>query len=195
MRFFSDNAAAACPEVLAAMHAANRLDTAYDGDAWSQRLSGAFSALFGTQVEALWVATGTAANSLALAALCPSHGSIVCHRDAHIQNDECGAPEFYTGGSKLLIGDMELRATEAVSGQGTRQSDSKFFHMYQNGACYEFALNVTTDASEEGLVKHVDRDKVFNRLEQILATVKINPVAPEVTAEAPTPSAPSTPAQ
>ena len=62
MRFFSDNAAAACPEVLAALHEANRLDTAYDGDAWSRRLNGAFSALFGTEVEALWVATGTAAN-------------------------------------------------------------------------------------------------------------------------------------
>lgn len=100
--------------------------------------------------------------------------------------------------SKLLIGDMELRATEAVSGEGTRQSDSKYFHVYQNGACYEFALNVTTDASEEGLVKHVDRDKVFNRLEQILATVKIAPIAapaPEVAAETPvTPVAPA-PAQ
>ena len=105
MRFFSDNAAPACPEVLAAINAANRLDTAYDGDAWSQRLNGAFSDLFGTQVEALWVATGTAANSLALAALCPPHGSIVCHRDAHIQTDECGAPEFYTHGAKLLLGD------------------------------------------------------------------------------------------
>jgi len=98
-------------------------------------------------------------------------------------------------GSKLLIGDMELRGTEAVSGEGTRQSDSKYFHVYQNGACYEFALNVTTDASAEGLVKHVDRDKVFNRLEQILSTVKINPIAPEVTAEAPVPPAPETPAQ
>jgi threonine aldolase len=105
MRFFSDNAAAACPEVLAAMTEANRLDTAYDGDAWSRRLNGAFSDLFGAQVEALWVATGTAANSLALAALCPPHGSIVCHRDAHIQTDECGAPEFYTHGAKLLLGD------------------------------------------------------------------------------------------
>ena len=97
--------------------------------------------------------------------------------------------------SKLLIGDMELRATEAVSGVGTRQSDSKFFHIYQNGACYEFALNVTTDASEEGLVKHVDRDRVFNRLEAILSTVKISPIQPDVTAEAPTPAAPQTPAQ
>jgi len=97
--------------------------------------------------------------------------------------------------SKLMLGDMELRATEAVSGEGTRQSDSKYFHIYQNGACYEFALNVMTDASAEGLVKHVDRDKVFNRLEQILATVKINPVTPEVTAEAPSTAAPQTPAQ
>jgi hypothetical protein len=97
--------------------------------------------------------------------------------------------------SKLMLGDMELRATEAVTGEGTRQSDSKYFHIYQNGSCYEFTLNVTTDASAEGLVKHVDRDKVFNRLEQILSTVKINPITPEVTAEAPTPAAPQTPAQ
>ena len=98
---------AACPEVLAAIAEANRLDTAYDGDAWSRRLNGAFSALFEREVEALWVSTGTAANSLALAALCPPHGRILCHRDAHIQIDECGAPEFYTGGAKLLLGEGE----------------------------------------------------------------------------------------
>src|SRR5687768_10773003 len=105
MRFFSDNAAAACPEVLAAISEANRLDTAYDGDAWSRRLDSGFSDLFGTEVEALWVSTGTAANSLALAALCPPYGAIICHRDAHINTDECGAPEFYTGGAKLLTGE------------------------------------------------------------------------------------------
>jgi hypothetical protein len=99
-------------------------------------------------------------------------------------------------GSKLLIGDMELRATEAVSGEGTRQSDSKYFHVFQNGACYEFALNVTTVASEQGVIKHVDRDKVFSRLETILSTVKINPVAaPEVAAEAPAAPVAETPAQ
>jgi len=105
MRFFSDNAAAACPEALAALAEANRLDTAYDCDRWSQRLNQAFSELFERDVEALWVSTGTAANALALAALCPPYGSIVCHRDAHIQNDECGAPEFYSGGAKLLLGE------------------------------------------------------------------------------------------
>ena len=101
-----------------------------------------------------------------------------------------------TSNSKLMLGDLELRATEAVSGEGTRQSDSKYFHVFQNGSCYEFALNVTTVASEDGLTKHVDRDKVFNRLEQILATVKINPVqAPEVAAETPAPTPAATPAQ
>ncbi|MGK6354277.1 threonine aldolase family protein [Sphingomonas sp. DT-207] len=103
MRFFSDNAAPVCPQVLEAMVDANVLDTAYDGDGWSKRLDSAFSDLFGTAVRALWVPSGTSANALALAALCPPHGSVVCHRDAHIQNDECGAPEFYTHGAKLVL--------------------------------------------------------------------------------------------
>jgi threonine aldolase len=103
MRFFSDNAAAAHPAVLEAMLAANAPDTAYDGDALSQSLNDAFSTLFETPVQAFWVATGTAANGLALASLCPPYGAILCHRDAHIQNDECGAPEFYTHGAKLAL--------------------------------------------------------------------------------------------
>jgi threonine aldolase len=107
MRFFSDNAAAAHPKVIEAIAEANRLDTAYDGDAWSRRLDGAFSDLFGTEVRVLWVTTGTAANCLALAALCPPYGAILCHRDAHIENDEAGAPGFYTGGAKLILLDGE----------------------------------------------------------------------------------------
>jgi threonine aldolase len=107
MRFFSDNAAPAHPAVLAAMAAADRIDTAYDGDAWSQRLDGAFSDLFGTDVAALWVTTGTAANCLALASLCPPYGGVLCHREAHIQVDEAGAPEFFTGGAKLMLIDGE----------------------------------------------------------------------------------------
>lgn len=105
MRFFSDNAAAAHPTVLEAIAASNRLDTAYDGDEWSRKLDGAFSELFETQVRALWVTTGTAANCLALAALCPPHGGIICHRDAHIEVDEAGAPGFFTGGAKLILVD------------------------------------------------------------------------------------------
>jgi len=107
MRFFSDNAAPVCPEVLDALARANAQDTAYDGDALSRTLDARFSELFETEVRALWVPTGTAANSLALAALCPSYGGVVCHRDAHIQVDECGAPVFYTGGATLLLAEGE----------------------------------------------------------------------------------------
>ena len=103
MRFFSDNAAAACPQVIEALSAANRLDTAYDGDQWSERLDGAFSDLFGKPVRAMWVTTGTAANCLGLAAICPPHGAILCHEMAHIEVDEAGAPGFFTHGAKLML--------------------------------------------------------------------------------------------
>lgn len=103
MRFFSDNAAPACPAVMAALADANQLDTAYDGDAWSQRLDGAFSTLFERDVRALWVTTGTAANCLGLAALCPPTGAILCHEQAHIEQDEAGAPGFFTHGAKLTL--------------------------------------------------------------------------------------------
>ena len=107
MRFFSDNAAPAHPKVIEAIAASNQIDTAYDGDAWSGLLDAAFSELFETQVRALWVTSGTAANCLALAALCPPFGAIVCHRDAHIENDEAGAPAFFTNGAKLMLVDGE----------------------------------------------------------------------------------------
>ena len=103
MRFFSDNAAAACPQVLEALVAANQVDTAYDGDRWSEKLSGAFSDLFGKQVRTLWVTTGTAANCLGLATLCPPHGAILCHEMAHIEVDEAGAPGYFTHGAKLTL--------------------------------------------------------------------------------------------
>ncbi len=103
MRFFSDNAAPAHPKVLEAIAEANRIDTAYDGDEWSARLDGAFSDLFGTEVRAFWVTTGTAANCLALAALCPPYRAVLCHRDAHIEVDEAGGPGFFTGGAKLIL--------------------------------------------------------------------------------------------
>ena len=106
-----------------------------------------------------------------------------------------------TSTSKMMLGDLELQSAEAVAGEGNRQSDTKYFHIFQNGGCYEFALNVTTMAHEtEGAMKHVDRDKVFSRLAAIMATVKINSVpASEVTASSPAASAaaaaPVTPAQ
>jgi threonine aldolase len=105
MRFFSDNAAAAHPAVIEAIARSNRLDTAYDGDALSLKLDRIFSDLFETEVRAFWVLTGTAANCLALAALCPPYGGIICHRDAHIEVDEAGAPGFFADGAKLMLVD------------------------------------------------------------------------------------------
>ena len=103
MMFLSDNAAAVHPKVWEAMRAADTPDSPYDGDAISQRLDEAFSALFGRECAAIWVATGTAANCLALATMVQPHGGVVCHREAHIEMDEGGAPGFYLHGAKLLL--------------------------------------------------------------------------------------------
>jgi threonine aldolase len=107
MRFFSDNAAPVHPKVMQAIADANQVDTAYDGDRLSAQLDARFSELFGCDVAVLWVATGTAANCLALTSLCQPHQGIICHREAHIEVDECGAPGFYTGGAKLMLVDGE----------------------------------------------------------------------------------------
>jgi threonine aldolase len=116
MRFFSDNAAAVCPHVIKALSAVNQVDAAYDGDQWSKRLDGAFSELFGKQVSALWATTGTAANCLGLATLCPPYGAILCHQVAHIEVDEAGAPGFFTHGAKLTLlqGEGAKLSPEAV---------------------------------------------------------------------------------
>ncbi|WP_338426210.1 threonine aldolase family protein [Sphingopyxis kveilinensis] len=101
-RFFSDNAAAVHPAVMDALVAANHVDTAYDGDALSRSLDTAFSDLFETDCEVVWVSTGTAANSIILAHFARPWQGILCHEEAHIEVDECGAPTFYSGGAKLM---------------------------------------------------------------------------------------------
>lgn len=108
MRFTSDNTATVSPEIMAALVEANQTPTdPYDNDPWSKQLDALFSDFFGTSVKAFAVSSGTAANSLALACLTPPYGAILCHREAHIHVDECGAPEFYTGGAKLILADGE----------------------------------------------------------------------------------------
>ncbi|HSJ78961.1 MAG TPA: beta-eliminating lyase-related protein [Erythrobacter sp.] len=105
--FLSDNAAAVHPKLWEAMRKADEPDNPYDGDALSGELDARFSALFGRECAALWVATGTAANCLALATMCAPHGGVVCHREAHIEVDEGGAPGFYLHGAKLIHADGE----------------------------------------------------------------------------------------
>ncbi|MFN3819031.1 threonine aldolase family protein [Blastomonas sp.] len=146
MKFFSDNAAAVHPRVMGAIIAANHLDSPYDGDALSQMLDDRFSQVFGTRVSALWVATGTAANALALSALCPPHKGVICHKMAHIEQDECGAPGFFMHGAKLILAEGEgakLTAEEIARVAGNIRDD---VHQVQP-ACVSI-----TNASEYGLV-------------------------------------------
>ncbi|PLK27895.1 low specificity L-threonine aldolase [Novosphingobium sp. TH158] len=107
MQFMSDNAARVHPKVWAAMQAADAPDSPYDGDALSRRLDSLFADLFGRPCTVLWTATGTSANCLALAPMVPPHGGVVCHREAHIEMDEAGAPGFYLHGAKLMLAEGE----------------------------------------------------------------------------------------
>jgi threonine aldolase len=103
LRFYSDNTATAAPEILAALTEANQGHTiAYGDDPWTQRLDEVLGKFFGTEVRAFAVTTGTAANSLSLATLSPPWGAIYAHEEGHIGVDECGAPQFFTGGAQLV---------------------------------------------------------------------------------------------
>jgi threonine aldolase len=177
MRFFSDNAAPAHPKVLEAIAEANRLDTAYDGDEWSRRLDGAFSDLFGTQVRAFWVTTGTAANCLALAALCPPYRAILCHRDAHIEVDEAGAPGFFTGGAKLILLDGEGAKISPAAVREACDAIRNDVHQVQPAAisitnATEYGLVYRASevaalgdlAKERGLALHMDGARIANAL-------------------------------
>jgi hypothetical protein len=103
------------------------------------------------------------------------------------------AAQGATQPSKLVIGDLELQSTETLASHGTREEASKYYHVFENAACYEFALKVATGGEIDEGGKRVDREEVFKRLEKILATVKIHP-ASEVTASAPA-AVPVSPAQ
>ncbi|MGA8782419.1 MAG: low specificity L-threonine aldolase [Terracidiphilus sp.] len=103
-QFASDNYAGICPEAWQAMEAANRGHvSSYGDDPWTEKAANAFRDLFETDCEVYFVFNGTAANSLALASLCQSYHSVICCDQAHVETDECGAPEFFSNGSKLLI--------------------------------------------------------------------------------------------
>jgi threonine aldolase len=118
--FASDNTAGICPEICAALGEANAGAAAsYGDDEWTRRLCNRVRELFEIDCDVFLVFNGTAANALALSQLCQPFHSIICHEHAHIDNDECGACEFYTGGSKLIptrgaMGKIDLREVEAA---------------------------------------------------------------------------------
>ena len=103
MNFASDNAAGIAPDILAAIARANEgAALAYGRDPWTERVERRFCEIFEREVAVFLTATGTAANALALAHLAPPWGAVICHEQAHIATDECGAPEFFGGGLKLV---------------------------------------------------------------------------------------------
>ena len=175
MQFLSDNAAAVHPAVWDAMRAADAPQPPYDNDQLSLALDEAFSALFERPCAALWVATGTAANCLALATMVPPHGAVICHREAHIETDECGAPGFYTHGAKLILAEGEgakLTPASIAAAVGAIRQDvhqvqpqavsvtqaSEYGRVYQPAEMAEIAAT----AAAHGLKLHVDGARFAN---------------------------------
>ncbi len=102
--FASDNTAGLCPEALHALAEANEgFVPSYGDDPFTENASGLIREIFETDCDVYFVFNGTAANSLALAAMCQSYHSVICHESAHIETDECGAPEFFSNGTKILL--------------------------------------------------------------------------------------------
>lgn len=125
-QFASDNYAGICPEAWRAIEVANHGHvTAYGDDPWTEKASDAFRALFEKDCEVYFVFNGTAANSLALASLCQSYHGVICCDQSHVETDECGAPEFFSNGSKLLVApstDGKL-APESIRELATKRQD------------------------------------------------------------------------
>jgi threonine aldolase len=120
--FASDNYAGICPEAWAALDEANHGHApGYGDDTWTVRAADLIRDLFETKCEVFFVFNGTAANSLALASTCQSYHSILCHRLAHVENDECGAPEFFSNGTKVLL-------LEGVDGKLTPDEIARAVH-------------------------------------------------------------------
>lgn len=128
-QFASDNNSGICPEALEYMLKANHGSApAYGNDEWTQKATDYFRQLFEIDCEVFFVFNGTAANSLSLAALCQSYHSVICHEVAHIETDECGAPEFASNGSKLLLakGENGKLTSDAIEAIVTKRTDIHF---------------------------------------------------------------------
>jgi threonine aldolase len=103
-QFASDNYAGICPEAWASLAEANEgHERSYGDDSWTEQASDLLRETFQAQCEVFFVFNGTAANSLALSSLCQSYHSVLCHETAHVETDECGAPEFFSNGTKVLL--------------------------------------------------------------------------------------------
>ncbi len=175
--FASDNVAPICPEAWAELQEANvHYAPSYGEDSWTARVCNRVREIFETDCDVYFVFTGTAANALSLAQLCKSFQSVICHQQSHMQTDECGACEFFTGGSKLLLvggadGKIDINQVEALL---ARQSD---VHSHKTGAisitqATEFGTLYTRDeiaaiadlARKHQLFLHMDGARFANAI-------------------------------
>ena len=178
----SDNEAPVAPEILAAIEAANRGSAAsYGDDAFSQRLQQTFRTLFETDLTVFPVVTGTAANALSVAQLAPPYGAVFCHENAHLNTDECGAPEFFSGGAKLvLLGgahgridtDALVRALEALDAHDDHQVKPAALSLSQSTECgtvygLEEIRQLTALARESKLRVHMDGARLANAVQHL----------------------------
>ena len=183
VKFASDNVAGACPEVLDAIIKANDGDsTPYGNDQISTELQDKFSEIFEKEVIVFPTASGTAANALALATMTPSFGNVYCHKLSHINTDECGAPEFYTGGGKLVtLNGVKGKITaeeldQAISGKGivhhTQPSSVSITQVCETGEVYQLdeIKKISEVTHKHNLNIHMDGARFANALVSLNAT-------------------------
>jgi len=183
VKFASDNVAGACPEVLDAIIKANDGDsTPYGNDQISTELQDKFSEIFEKEVIVFPTASGTAANALALATMTPSFGNVYCHKLSHINTDECGAPEFYTGGGKLVtLNGVKGKITaeeldQAINGKGivhhTQPSSVSITQVCETGEVYQLdeIKKISQVTHKHNLNIHMDGARFANALVSLNAT-------------------------
>ncbi|MDE8345604.1 MAG: low specificity L-threonine aldolase [Acidocella sp.] len=175
--FSSDNITTIAPEIMAAITEANHGPAhSYGDDDWTRALTRRAREIFETDLAIYPVATGTAANALALAVLCPPYGGVFCHESAHIESDECGAPEFFSGGAKLLTipgvggkftATALTHAIRTATGRGVHKVPPAAISLSQAsewGTIYTPAelQALSTTARKAGLRIHVDGARFAN---------------------------------
>lgn len=176
--FTSDNVAGTSAEILEALAECSQGDAApYGNDVYSRRLEEQLSEIFERKVHVFSISTGSAANALSLATFTPQWGTIFCHPDSHINNDECGAPEFYTCGAKLKLIDgssskMDVAALKKAASQkvgdvhSNQPSCVSITQATETGSLYTIdeIKEVSTICKESGMTLHMDGARFANAL-------------------------------
>ncbi len=178
--FTSDNVTSACPEVMDAVIAANSgIAESYGDDQWSSRLQTKLSEIFETDVIVFPAVTGTASNALALSVLTPVFGKIYCHELSHINTDECGAPEFFTGGAKLIpmrssngrIDAIDLSQTIRGAGNvhAPQPAAVSITQSCETGTVYQIdeIMAISKTAHIHGMSVHMDGARFANAIDSL----------------------------